>query len=128
MPPGLLEQVVLNLAVNAGDAMPLGGRLCIQTSVVVRTPRDRRRGHMPFLKLEVSDTGAGIPPEIRQLFFDPFFTTKALGRGTGLGLAIVTAIVQDAGGEIAVDSEIGCGTSFRVYLPLCDAKEQIDAE
>jgi C4-dicarboxylate-specific signal transduction histidine kinase len=68
------------------------------------------------------------PPEIRQLFFDPFFTTKALGRGTGLGLAIVTAIVQDAGGEIAVDSEIGCGTSFRVYLPLCDAKEQIDAE
>ena len=81
-------------------------------------------GKTPFLELTVSDTGAGIPAEIRQQIFDPFFTTKALGRGTGLGLAIVTAIVQDAGGEIAVESEMGRGTSFRIYLPLWDS--QID--
>ena len=126
MARGLIEQVVMNLAVNAGDAMPKGGRLGVQTSIVVRPARDTRLGDVPFLELTVSDTGAGIPAEIRPQIFDPFFTTKALGRGTGLGLAIVTAIVQDAGGEIAVQSEMGRGTSFRVYLPLCDPAGLLD--
>ena len=127
MAPGLLEQVVMNLTVNAGDAMPDGGRLRIRTSVVARAARDVRLGDQPFLELEVNDTGAGIPADIRQQIFDPFFTTKALGRGTGLGLAIVMAIVRDAGGEIAVESELGRGTSFRIYLPLWDSSAALDA-
>jgi len=119
MARGLLEQVVMNLAVNASDAMPDGGRLRIVTSVVHRAPRESGDS-VPFLELRVSDTGSGIPVDIRHQIFDPYFTTKAFGRGTGLGLAIVTAIVQDAGGEIAVESEPEHGTSFRIFLPVAD--------
>src|SRR4029450_3746309 len=94
--------------------------LRLVTSAVQRAPREGASDSAPFLELKVSDTGSGIPVEIRQQIFDPYFTTKAFGRGTGLGLAIVTAIVQDAGGEIAVESEPEHGTSFRIFLPLAD--------
>jgi len=127
MARGLLEQVVLNLAANASDAMPGGGCLRISTSIVHRATRDGRQESAPFLELKVSDTGSGIPVEIRQQIFDPYFTTKALGRGTGLGLAIVTAIVQDAGGEITVESEPEHGTSFCIYLPLADPAAPVDS-
>src|SRR5262245_13170378 len=126
MARGLLEQVVMNLAVNASEAMPKGGRLRIRTAIVRRTAKAIGLEAEPFLELEVSDTGSGIPDEIRPKIFDPFFTTKGASKGTGLGLAIVTAIVQDAGGEIAVESELGRGTSFRVYLPLWDPNSVLD--
>ncbi len=105
---GQLEQVVLNLAANARDAMPLGGKLTIRT----RDQRDRR------WVLEMSDTGAGIPPENLGRVFDPAFTTKAMGKGTGLGLWIVRAIAEEAGGRVEVRSEVGKGTVVRVELPI----------
>jgi PAS domain S-box-containing protein len=125
MARGLIEQVVMNLAVNAGDAMACGGgRLRIATSIVNRQTRDHSEG-VPYLELKVSDTGSGIPAEIRHQIFDPYFTTKAFGRGTGLGLAIVTAIVQDAGGEISVESEPDHGTAFRIFLPIADGRAAV---
>jgi PAS domain S-box-containing protein len=104
---GQLEQVVLNLAINARDAMPDGGRLRIAT----------RRDETEMVRLEVSDTGAGMSEEVRQRAFEPFFTTKAKGQGTGLGLAIVHGIVTTAGGSISIESVPGRGTTFRILLP-----------
>jgi PAS domain S-box-containing protein len=106
---GQLEQVMMNLALNAADAMPLGGRL------VVRTGRD---GHQVWL--EFRDTGEGIPEAILGRIFDPFFTTKPPGRGTGLGLSVVHGIVTSHGGTILVDSEVGRGTRFRIVLPASE--------
>jgi len=102
-----LEQVLMNLAVNARDAMPQGGRLLVST-------RPETRGE---ICLSVKDSGTGIPPEVLPKIFDPFFTTKEVGKGTGLGLAMAFGIVQAHEGRIEVDSQLGVGTEFRIYLP-----------
>lgn len=115
---GQVEQIVLNLAANARDAMPLGGRLSIRTR-----PLPERRW-----ALEVADTGGGIAPEHLGRVFDPAFTTKALGKGTGLGLWIVRAIAEEAGGKVEVKSELGRGTTVRVELPTVAAGDQPSGE
>ncbi len=119
--PGMIEQVLMNLAVNARDAMPRGGRLLIELDgarLDERQARDHSRGRAgEFVCLSVSDTGVGIAPENLAHIFEPFFTTKEVGKGTGLGLAIVYAVVQQHEGWIEVGSEVGVGTRFRVYLP-----------
>jgi PAS domain S-box-containing protein len=118
--PGQLQQVVLNLAVNARDAMPDGGELTIDTSIVVLGEDEcrRRTGTSPgsYARLAVTDTGCGITEEVRRRIFEPFFTTKALGKGTGMGLAMVYGIVQNHGGAIGVQSEIGRGTTVEILL------------
>ncbi|ARO56273.1 hybrid sensor histidine kinase/response regulator [Methylorubrum zatmanii] len=112
------EQVIVNLAVNARDAMPGGGSLTIRTA---NCPVDGERPvGIPagdHVMIEVTDTGEGIPPEVRQKIFEPFFTTKEIGKGTGLGLSTVFGIVNQSGGAIDVQSTVGEGTTFRIYLP-----------
>jgi PAS domain S-box-containing protein len=118
---GMLDQVLMNLCVNARDAMPGGGHLLIETAGVeldelaVGQSVQARAGS--FVRLSVSDNGGGIPPEILPQIFEPFFTTKDVGKGTGLGLATVFGIVQQHQGWINVYSEVGHGTTFRIYLP-----------
>ena len=121
--PGQVEQIIVNLAVNARDAMSGGGTLSIETANVDQ-PRRRPAGavevrHSSVL-LRVRDTGTGIPREIADRIFEPFFTTKAPGDGTGLGLATVHGIVQQVGGSISIDSELGRGTAFTVLFPTTD--------
>ena len=122
--PGQLEQVVMNLCVNARDAMPSGGLLRIETAnaEIDITPADGRETMVPgrYAVLSVSDTGSGIPREILSKIFEPFFTTKDQGKGTGLGLAMVYGIVKQAGGYVWVDSELGLGTTFNICLPRVD--------
>lgn len=120
--PGQLEQVIVNLAVNARDAMPEGGTLNIQTyAVPAHKVREMRQEILPaanYTALRVSDTGLGIPPDILSKVFEPFFTTKELGKGTGLGLSTVYGIVKQSGGYIFAESELGRGASFVIYLPV----------
>ncbi len=119
--PGMIDQILLNLAVNARDAMPKGGQIVIETSAVEFddvTAKQFDQGRPgSFVCLGITDTGCGIPPEILPRIFEPFFTTKEVGKGTGLGLATVFGIVQQHKGWISIDSEINRGTTFRVYLP-----------
>jgi two-component system, cell cycle sensor histidine kinase and response regulator CckA len=117
----LVEQLLMNLAVNARDAMPGGGRLGIHVESVVRdrpSPRSGERSTTKtYVRMAVQDTGTGIRPEDRGRIFEPFFTTKQAGRGTGLGLAMVYGIVEETGGFIDVESEVGHGTIFLVHFP-----------
>jgi len=116
-----LEHVIVNLAVNARDAMPKGGKLTIRTgNVTAEQVRQFDYKGMPaadYVQMEVSDTGTGIPPEIRDQIFEPFFTTKEVGKGTGLGLSTVYGFIKQTGGYIYVDSEVGKGATFRIFLP-----------
>lgn len=131
---GMMDQVLLNLAVNSRDAMPEGGRLIVETSVAefdefaAAQKTGARVGR--FACLSVSDTGKGIPPEVLPRIYEPFFTTKDVGKGTGLGLATVFGIVQQHHGWINVYSELNKGTTFRIYLPLLasEAHDQDDKQ
>ena len=125
---GHLEQVVLNLTVNARDAMPQGGTVTIGTSLtdIGEEHAHRRLGVSPgrYVELTVSDTGTGMSQEVAARIFEPFFTTKPPGEGTGLGLSTVFGIVVKSGGGVTVDSKEGAGTTFRIYFPLVDAPVQ----
>ena len=132
--PGQLEQVLMNLVVNARDAMPAGGRLTIETRAVVIA--DSETGALTELSpgryaaLRVTDTGCGINADFQDKIFEPFFTTKGVGKGTGLGLAVVHGVVQQSGGSITVESSEGTGATFRILLPAADeaANEAVATE
>ena len=122
--PGQIERVIINLAVNARDAMPQGGRLTLGTRNVELSTRDLV--HHPgasagrYAVLSVSDTGSGMTDLVKARLFEPFFTTKGPDRGTGLGLAVVDGVIRQSGGFIEVDSALGRGTTFRIYLPAIE--------
>ena len=124
--PGQIEQVIMNLAVNARDAMQDGGRLMIRTSNVRAGEAPPLPGAAsppagPHVLLEVSDSGSGMDADTQAHLFEPFFTTKEAGKGTGLGLSTVYGIVEQSGGSITVETELGRGTTFRIYLPKVEA-------
>jgi two-component system, cell cycle sensor histidine kinase and response regulator CckA len=126
--PGQIAQVILNLSVNARDAMPLGGKLMIETANV-DLDEEYAHSHLsvpsgPFVMLAVSDTGHGIAEEHKMQIFEPFFTTKEQGKGTGLGLSTIYGIIKQSGGSILVSSDVGQGTRFQIYLPRIEAKQE----
>jgi PAS domain S-box-containing protein len=118
--PNQLENALLNLCINARDAMPDGGRLTIETANIWLDERDARERDMvpgQYVAICVTDTGSGMPPEVVARAFDPFFTTKPLGMGTGLGLSMIYGFTRQSGGQVCIDSEVGQGTTMRIYLP-----------
>lgn len=123
MDPTGLDQIVMNLSVNARDAMPNGGRLRLRVDKIDARPPDlqptseERTSELGYVRLQVSDTGVGVPPDVRDKMFEPFFTTKGVDKGTGLGLATVLSVAQQAGGGVHVESEVGEGTTFSVVFP-----------
>ena len=128
---GQFEQVIVNLVVNAGDAMPNGGRLTIETANT-DLAQESARTHVgstpgPHVMLAVSDTGVGMTPEVLEHAFEPFYTTKEQGKGTGLGLSTVIGIVQQSDGSMEVTSKPGHGTTFRIYLPRVDVPTEAEA-
>jgi two-component system cell cycle sensor histidine kinase/response regulator CckA len=127
---GRIEQLVMNLAVNARDAMPRGGKLIIRTAKVEldETYAEGHRGARPgtYILLTVSDTGSGMSEEVKSHLFEPFFTTKGPESGTGLGLAVVHGIIRDCEGHIEVETEVGHGTTFRLYLPRAGKPDSRD--
>jgi two-component system cell cycle sensor histidine kinase/response regulator CckA len=118
---GQVEQVVINLVVNARDAMPEGGTLTIRTANLTAAAPMPAVGEMlpagDYARIDIVDTGSGIPPEIIDRIFEPFFSTKPVGAGTGLGLATVYGIVKQSGGHVAIESKLGAGTTFSIFLP-----------
>jgi two-component system, cell cycle sensor histidine kinase and response regulator CckA len=120
--PSMMEQILLNLAVNGRDAMPRGGQLIISTDAV--TLPDGPGATRDYVRLCVQDTGCGMTEEIQARIFEPFFTTKEVGKGTGLGLATVFGIVKQHNGSIEVQSEVGIGTTFTIFLPATDKKRE----
>lgn len=132
--PTQIQQVIMNLAVNARDAMPNGGRLIIETDLIGK--ENGAANGLPakdggFIKLSVSDTGIGMDTETQRKIFDPFFTTKETGKGTGLGLYIVHSVVSNHGGYVNLYSEVGKGTRFNIYLPIiktADIEESVEDE
>jgi signal transduction histidine kinase/ActR/RegA family two-component response regulator len=123
--PGQIEQVIMNLAVNARDAMPRGGKLSISTSNVTMDQKTQLRNRTleegEYVMLAISDNGMGMTEEVQSHLFEPFFTTKGVGKGTGLGLATCHGIICQSGGDIRVYSELNSGTTFKIYLPRTDA-------
>ncbi len=129
--PRRFDQVLLNLAVNARDAMPEGGKLVLETGKVELNARAAEMEHLPpgrYAWLTVQDTGVGMPPEVAARIFEPFFTTKERGKGTGLGLATVYGLIQQAGGAISVRSRPGQGTTFYILLPASDEPLEEEGE
>jgi PAS domain S-box-containing protein len=124
--PGQMEQLILNLAINARDAMPQGGVLSVETSNVTLTePSTNSSGYLPpgsYALLRIADTGCGMTPEVQAHLFEPFFTTKDIGKGTGLGLSNVYGVVKQSGGEITVTSAAGRGCVFDIYLPRFEGR------
>ena len=120
--PGQIHQVLMNLAINARDAMPRGGTLRITTANAIGTVCEPRPGALPSpqrcVTLTVSDTGCGMSPEVKARIFEPFYTTKAPGKGTGLGLSMVYGVVAESGGRISVESDRDHGTTFTIHLPI----------
>jgi len=123
---GQIEQVIMNLAVNARDAMPVGGQITIETSEAdLRTPLAGQLSVADpgrYVTISISDTGTGMPPEVCARVFEPFFTTKGVGKGTGLGLAVAHGIVKQSGGAIDIYSEVGVGSTFKVRLPAINGE------